>query len=67
MKIRCEIDYQQKVNFFVRGDKVLTLGAKLCVLIDEVLKREILNETHNSIFVMHHGSTKMYRTLRDHY
>ena len=67
MKIRCAIDYGQKVNFFVRGDKVLTLGAKLCVLTDEALKWEILNETHNSVFAKHPGSIKMYRTLCDHY
>ena len=31
------------------------------------LKREIMEEAHSSAYAMHPGSTKMYRTLRDHY
>ena len=31
------------------------------------LKREIMEEAHSSAYAMHHGSTKMYHTLREHY
>ena len=31
------------------------------------LKKEIMEEAHSSAYAMHPGSTKMYRTLRDHY
>ena len=30
------------------------------------LKREIMEETHSSAYAMHPGSTKMYRTLKEH-
>ena len=40
---------------------------RLYVPNDEVLKREILEEAHESVFAMHPGSTKMYHTLREHY
>ena len=55
------------MDFSIRRDGVLIFGTRLCVPADEALKRDILDEAHNSIFAMHPGSTKMYRTLRGHY
>ena len=43
------------------------LGQRLCVPYVIELKKEIMEEAHSSAYVMHPGSTKMYRTLRDHY
>ena len=37
------------------------------VYLVEVLKREIMEEAHNSAYAMHPGSTKLYRTLKDNY
>ena len=31
------------------------------------LKKEIMEEAYSSAYAMHPGSTKMYRTLKDHY
>ena len=31
------------------------------------LKRDIMEEAHSSVYAMHPGSTKMYRTLKEHY
>ena len=31
------------------------------------LKRDIMEEAHSSAYVMHPGSTKMYKTLKEHY
>ena len=42
------------------------LGQRLCVLDVIELKKEIMEEAHSSAYAMHPGSTKMYRTLRDH-
>ena len=67
MKIRGEVDYGQMVDFSIRRDGVLIFGTRLCVPANEVLKREILDEVHNSIFAMHPCSTKMYHSLRGHY
>ena len=55
------------VDFSIRRYGVLIFGARLCVPADEVLKQEIFDKAHNSIFVMHPGITKIYRTLCGHY
>ena len=39
----------------------------MCVPEIGELKREIMEEAHSSAYAMHHGSTKMYHTLREHY
>ena len=31
------------------------------------MKRDIMEEAHSSVCVIHPGSTKMYRTLKQHY
>ena len=67
MKIRDEVDCGQRVDFSIKKDGVLIFSTRICVSADEDLKREILDEAHNSIFAMHSSSTKMYHTLCGHY
>ena len=67
MKLRSKIEAGQQSNFTLRGNGTLVLGQRLCVPDVIELKKEILEEAHSSAYVMHPGSTKMYRTLRDHY
>ena len=43
------------------------LGQRLCVPDVIELKKEIMEEAHSSAYAMHPGSTKLYRTLKDHY
>ena len=43
------------------------MGNRLCVPDIKELKKEIMEEAHCSAYAMHPGSTKMYRTLIDHY
>ena len=43
------------------------LGHRLCVPDVIELKKEIMEEAHSSAYAMHPWSTKMYRTLKDHY
>ena len=45
----------------------LLYKGRLCVPNIKVLKREIMEEAHNSAYVMHPGSTKLYCTLKDNY
>ena len=67
MKLRSEIEAGQQSNFTLRVDGTLVLGQRLCVPYVIELKKEIMEEAHSSAYAMHQGSTKMYRTLRDHY
>ena len=39
----------------------------MCVLEYGELKRDIMEEAHSSAYAMHPSSTKMYRTLKEHY
>ena len=67
MKLRSKIEAGQQSNFTLRGNGTLVLGQRLCVPDVIELKKEIMEEAHSSAYAMHPGSTKMYRTLRDHY
>ena len=66
MKLRSKIEAGQQSNFTLRGDGTLVLSHRLCVPDEIELKKEIMEEAHSSAYAMHPGSTKMYRTLKDH-
>ena len=67
MKIKAKIEARQQSTFSIKDDGTLILGHRLCVPEVGDLKREIMEEAHSSAYAMHPRSTKMYRTLRDHY
>ena len=51
----------------MKNDNVLLMENMFCVPQDEELRKMILEEAHSTPYVMHPGSVKMYRTLREHY
>ena len=67
LKLKEDVQKGLPTDFTVRDDGVLVIGNWLCVLDIKELKKEIMEEVHCSAYAMHPGSTKMYRTLRDHY
>ena len=52
---------------FSMQDGTLMLNGRLCLPDVNNLRREILDEAHNAPYAMHQGTTKMYKTLRQHY
>ena len=46
---------------------MIVKGQRMCVPEYGELKRDIMEEEHSSAYAMHPGSTKMYRTLKEHY
>ena len=54
-------------DFNVDKEGVLRFHSRLCVPTTSNIKRELLDEAHNSAFSTHPGSTKMYHDLREHY
>ena len=64
VKIKEQVQQGNKVDFMLSHDGTLLYKGRLCV---EVLKREIMEEAHNSTYAMHPGSTKLYRTLKKNY
>ena len=58
---------QGELQGFVLDGDVLRSGTRLYVPGVDDLRREVMDEAHNSVYSVHPGSTKMYHDLRSHY
>ena len=67
IKLKEEIEKGKKAEFQIRDDDMIVKGQRMCVLEYGELKRDIMEEAHSSAYAMHPGSTKMYKTLKEHY
>ena len=67
INLKEEIEKGKKAEFQIRDDGMIVKGHRMCVLEYSELKRDIMEEAHSSAYAMHPGSTKMYRTLKEHY
>ena len=67
IKLKEEIEKGKKVEFQIRDDGMIVKGQRMCVPEYGELKRDIMEEAHSSAYAIHPGSTKMYRTLKEHY
>ena len=67
IKIKEEIEKEKKVEFQIRDYGMIVKGQRMCVPEYGELKRDIMEEADSSAYAMHPGSTKMYRTLKEHY
>ncbi|XP_062112467.1 uncharacterized protein LOC133823622 [Humulus lupulus] len=46
---------------------ILKFNGRICVPAREDIKNKIMNEAHNTPYTVHPSSTKMYRSLREHF
>ncbi|KAJ4701711.1 Retrotransposon protein, putative, Ty3-gypsy subclass [Melia azedarach] len=67
VKLKEEMKNDLQTDFSLRDDETLVMSNRLCVPNDSELKKQILEDAHSSTYAIHPGSTKMYRTLREHY
>ena len=67
IKLKEEIEKGKKAEFQIRDDGMIVKGQRMCVPEYGELKRNIMEEAHSSAYAMHPGSTKMYKTLKEHY
>ena len=67
IKLKEEIEKGKKAEFQIRDDDMIVKGQRMCVPEYGELKRDIMEEAHSSAYAMHAGSTKMYKTLKEHY
>ena len=67
IKLKEEIEKGKKAEFQIRDDGMIVKGQRMCVPEYGELKRDIMEEAHSSAYAMHPGSTKMYKTLKEHY
>ena len=54
-------------GFRILADGTLEFQGRVCVPKDSALRKKILEKAHSSVFAVHPGSTKMYRSLRENY
>ncbi|KAJ8769662.1 hypothetical protein K2173_005265 [Erythroxylum novogranatense] len=57
----------KQTDFSVQGDGELYYKDRLCVPVNEELKKKILFEAHNTVFTMHPVGNKMYQDLKQYY
>ena len=67
IKLKEDIEKGKKAEFQIRDDGMIVKGQRMCVPEYGELKREIMKEAHSSAYAMDPCSTKMYRTLKEHY
>ena len=56
-----------KIDFSVKEDGSLNFQNRLCVPADNKLKKNLLNEAHNTVFTMLLGGNKLYQDLKQYY
>ncbi|KAK8593761.1 hypothetical protein V6N12_045835 [Hibiscus sabdariffa] len=67
LEITSKLDLKQNSGFSIHSDGLLYFKDRFCVPNYEELRREILQEAHQSPFSIHPGSIKMYKDLRSLY
>ena len=67
IKLKEEIEKVKKAELQIRDDGMIVKGQRMCVSEYGELKRDIMENAHSSTYAMHSSSTKMYKTLREHY
>ena len=55
------------LGLLISKDGILMHGSRLCVPVVNEMKRQIMEETHCTLYTVHPSSTKMYRDLRGIY
>jgi hypothetical protein len=54
-------------SFQILEDGMIAFGKRMYLADDETLKREVLQEAHESRFATRPRSTKMYQDLKEYY
>ena len=62
-----KLDSKANVEFSLNSNGLLYFRDRVCVPNNEELKRDILQEAHQSPFSVHPGSVKMYKDLKSLY
>lgn len=52
-------------DFRISKDDILRFKERICVLVKEKIRRQLMIETHMSSYSVHPGITKMYHDMRN--
>ena len=67
-KVKSKVKVGIETPFLILEDEIVTMDKKkIYSPIEKTLKEEILKEAHESKFIIHLGSTKIHRDLKDYY
>ena len=65
-RFRAECESGRRPELSIYPDETLRFGSRLCVPRGDI-RQEVMSEAHSSQYSVHHGGTKMYRDLRQHF
>ena len=65
LELKANVHKHKVMDFEQKGDGILMYKCMLYVLGVDELQERIMQESHNSGYLIHPGSTKMYRDLRE--
>jgi hypothetical protein len=66
-KVRIKLESGGETLFRMGGDGIVMLGRRMYVPDNKALKKKLLREAHESKFIVHPGSTKMYQDMKQYY
>ena len=66
-KVWSQIETERPVGYSISSDGGLLWQNRLCVPRDEGILKDIMTEAHDTSYVFHPGSTKMYQDLKRYY
>ena len=62
-----EVQTSKVSKFVIDSEGVLRLGKHVCIPDVADLKKKILKEAHNSSYIIHPSSMKMYQDIKEFY
>ena len=66
-KVWSQTETERPVGYSISSDGGLLWQNRLCVPRDEGILKDIMTEAHDTSYVFHPGSTKMYQDLKRFY
>ncbi len=66
-KLKKQVQEKKDVEFSISPDGILHCKGRLCIPDDAQLKEQILSEAHTTPYLVHPGTTKMYKDLREQF
>ncbi|KAL5582948.1 hypothetical protein UlMin_015390 [Ulmus minor] len=67
VRLKEEVRERKNTEFQIFLNGILHFKGRLCVPKDPKLREQILSEAHSTPYLVHPGTTKMYKDLKEHF
>ena len=64
VEIRKEVQMGKRDDFQISTNGILRINGRMCIPNNEGIKRQLLEEAHQTLYSIHPGATKMYQDLK---